>query len=734
VGKPAIIVESPTKTRTLARFLGDEYLLLASMGHVRDLPEDDLAVDIENDFRPHYVIIPSQRKTVAALRKKLAEADTVYLASDPDREGEAIAWSLAEVLKLKDPLRIEFNEITEQAVREALASPGKINLNRVNAQQARRILDRLVGYKLSPLLWEKIKAGHKRSVALSAGRVQSVALRLICDREREIAAFVPEEYWSIAVTLSPQDSEQTFVAELKTKDGEELELKTEQQVMPIVSELQELAYQVAEVQSKKVRRKAPPPFITSSLQRQAASKLGFSARNTMRIAQQLYEGVDLGEGTVGLITYMRTDSTRVADQARRAATAFIARTYGKDYVGPGVRGKKPKRAQDAHEAIRPTDIERTPDKVRRYLSEEQAKLYELIWRRFVASQMAPAIYDQQRVEITAGPYGLRVTASVLRFPGYQAVMPPSSSEEESANLPPLEPGQPLDCHEVTPEQHFTKPPPRYNEGTLVAALEEKGIGRPSTYAPIIETLRQRRYVRMQQRAFVPTALGFAVCDYLVEHFPRIMDVEFTAQVESELDTVESGQRDWVSLLRQFYSDFEKLLDEARQARPKVLEGEVCPKCGGRLVEHYSIYGRFAGCENYPACDYTRDLVPETVRTAAAEELDESCPECGKKLVIRTNRRGVRFIGCSGYPKCRYTRPLEGEQGGHRKRPEAVVTDIPCEKCGKPLVLRYGRRGAFLGCSGYPKCRFTRNATPEELERFQSAAGEKVEQSEGEETK
>ncbi len=718
MGKPAIIVESPTKTRTLKRFLGNEYILLASMGHVRDLPQDDLAVDVENDFAPSYEIIPRQRKTISSLRKKLEKVDTVYLASDPDREGEAIARDLAEALKIEHPLRIEFNEITEQAVREALANPGQINVNRVNAQQARRILDRLVGYKLSPLLWNKVGSGRARRAPLSAGRVQSVALRLICDREREVAAFVPEEYWSIDLTLSPQGSDETFIAELKTKDGEEVELQTEAQVTPVVAELRELPYVVAAVQRKETRRKPPPPFITSTLQRQAASQLRFSARNTMRIAQQLYEGVNISEETVGLITYMRTDSTRIAAQARQQVKAFISQNYGENYVGPGSKGKKVKAAQEAHEAIRPTDVQRTPDKVQPFLSEEQAKLYELIWRRLVASQMAPAVYDQTGVDITAGPYGLRASASVLKFPGYQAVTPPKPSEDKNPHLPHLEPEQSLDCHDVVPEQHFTKPPPRFNEGTLVAALEENGIGRPSTYAPIIETLRQRKYVRMQQRAFIPTPLGFAVCDYLVDNFPRIMEVEFTAHVEADLDTVENGELDWVALLSDFYRDFEGLLEQANEAPLKVLEGEVCPECGGKLLQRYSIFGKFAGCENYPDCKYTKDLVPETARAEPPEELDETCPECGKKLVVRVGRQGRKFIACSGFPQCRYTRPLQGDQAPQqRSRTKAIKTDIPCKECGNPLVLRSGRRGPFLGCSGYPKCRFTRDATKEELERF-----------------
>ncbi|MCD6362302.1 MAG: type I DNA topoisomerase [Armatimonadetes bacterium] len=698
--KKAIIVESPTKTRTLAKFLGDDYKLLASSGHVRDLPEDGLAVDIERDFEPTYVV--TAKKTISSLKKNLKDVDEVYLATDPDREGEAIAWHLREALNLEDPRRITFNEITEEAVSEALKHPGEIDMALVDAQQARRILDRIVGYQLSPLLSRRI-AGNQ-GAGLSAGRVQSVALRLVCDRERERLAFEPEEYWSITVTLTPEDGGQPFEAELKTIDGEEHGLASEDDVKPVVAELEQADYRVAEIEKKQVRRNPPAPFRTSTLQQAAANRLRFSSRKTMTIAQQLYEGVETDQGTAGLITYMRTDSTRIAASARAQAVDFIKRQYGEKFVGPGARGKQAKGAQDAHEAIRPTSTERTPERMARYLDKDQLALYELIWRRFVASQMAPAVMDQTGVNIEAGRCGLRATGSVVIFPGFLRVA--GRNEDDDKLLPELEEGQELKLLGVEPEQHFTQPPPRFTEATLVRELEANGIGRPSTYASIIETLRQRRYVRMEKRQFVPTPLGFAVNDYLMESFPEIMDIEFTAGVEEQLDTIESGERDWVSVLRDFYGPFSEQLEQVEKAPPKVLEGESCPKCGGKLLVRYSRHGKFAGCENYPECDYTRDLTDGAARQEP-EETDYTCPECGKPLVIRTGRRG-RFFACTGYPECRYTADV-GEDGAPVKREQPQSTGETCPECGDGvLLIRTGRRGKFLGCSNYPRCRYTRD--------------------------
>ncbi|HUS80204.1 MAG TPA: type I DNA topoisomerase [Armatimonadota bacterium] len=699
--RKAIIVESPTKTRTLSRFLGDDYKLLASRGHVRDLPADGMAVDIEHNFEPTYVVPASAKKTIASLRKALKDVDEVYLATDPDREGEAIAWHLREALGLEGARRITFNEITEEAVREALSHPGEIDADLVNAQQARRVLDRIVGYELSPLVSRRV-AGSP-AAGLSAGRVQSAALRLICDRERERAEFEPEEYWSVKATLTPTGEEQAFEAELKTIDGQDHGLTTEEQVTPVVEELREQTYRVGSVERQQVRRNPPAPFRTSTLQAAAANRLRFSARKTLMIAQQLYEGIETGEGTHGLITYMRTDSTRIADVARTQAVGFIEEQFGDKYIGPGAKGKQAKGAQDAHEAIRPTSVHRTPEAMKKYLDKDQLVLYTLIWERFVASQMAPAVFDQTGVNIEAGRFVLRATGSVVVFPGFFKVL---GRPEDDTMLPELEEGQDLALLDIVPEQHFTQPPPRFTEATLVRELENNGVGRPSTYASIIETLRQRKYVRMEKRAFAPTPLGLAVNDYLVDSFPEIMDIEFTAGVEEQLDTVESGERDWVALLREFYGPFAGRLERAAQAPPKVLEDEVCPQCGGKLLERYSRRGKFAGCENYPDCDYTRDLSEGVIEMPQVEETQYQCPECGSPLVIRPGSRG-RFFACTGYPNCRWTANV-GEDGSPQQRQRAQAIGEDCPECGKPLAVREGRRGKFVGCSGYPKCRYTRD--------------------------
>ncbi|MHB8997176.1 MAG: type I DNA topoisomerase [Armatimonadota bacterium] len=701
MAKAAIIVESPTKTKTLAGFLGKDYILLASMGHVRDLPEGDLAVDVENNFAPKYDIIPRQKKTITKLKSELKGIKEVYLASDPDREGEAIAWHLAQVLGLENPKRIEFNEITEEAVKTALAHPREIDIDRVDAQQARRILDRLVGYEISPLLWRRI--GSRGGTALSAGRVQSAALRLVCEREREIAQFVPVEYWSLDVELTPQGKPQPFKAAVKQVDGKDLDLTAEDQAKPLADELANATYTVASVEKKPRTRSAQPPFITSSLQRQAANELHFSARKTMMVAEQLYQGVETDEGTVGLITYMRTDSTRIADQAVQQTREFIKGKFGEEYVGPGVRGKTAKGAQEAHEAIRPTSTLRLPEQMQPFLDKDQYNLYDLIWRRLVASQMSPAKFEQVTVQISAGRFGLRATGSSLQFPGFLAVMPDKEEEEKVGILAELLPEQPLDLVQVLPEQHFTKPPPRYTEATLVQELEENGIGRPSTYAAIIETLRQRKYVRMKERSFVATPTGCAVYDYLLDHFPHIIDIEFTAHVEEDLDEVEDGDKDWVSVLRGYYDDLQTQMTAAKDEKPQILEGEVCPKCGGALVIKYSMHGKFAGCEKYPECDFTKNLGIEIAEKVEVEPVGRDCPECKAALVYRTGFRGKRFIACSGYPKCKYTEQI-GADGIARPKLPPKESGIACDKCGAMMYIRESKRGPFLGCSKFPRCR------------------------------
>ena len=805
--KTPIIVESPTKTRTLKRFLGDEYDVLATKGHVRDLPEKDFAVDLERGFRPTYEVIPARRRDLAVLAKHVAGADRVYLACDPDREGEAIAWHVAEVLGIEPDrrARIEFNEITERAVRAALAAPRPIDLNLVNAQQARRVLDRIVGYQLSPLLQQRLGGWGAGSRSLSAGRVQSAALRIVVERERERVAFVPQEYWRIRAVLRPVDREENFQAEVVRRDGEKLQLRNQTEADEALAELRQASYVVADVTRREVSERPQPPFRTSTLQRAASARLGFPAAKTMAVAQQLYEGVDLPEGTVGLITYMRTDSTRISAEARAAATKFIEANYGQEYVGPGARGKAAKGSQDAHEAIRPTDVSRTPDALGPYLTPDQQKLYRLIWQRFVASQMAPAVYDQTTVDISAGRYGLRTTARVLRFPGWRAVYGAGEADDEAAEpgagenggagngsepaegidgpaapgeqkgkpngeavadrLPHLSPGESLVLVDLLASQHFTQPPPRFTQGTLVAELERYGIGRPSTYAPILETLRQRRYVRSVGRYLVPTSLGIAVYDFLMEHFPHVMDLQFTARMEEQLDAVERGESDWVKVLEEFYEQFARWLQEAQTAEPKVIEGQTCPECGGRLVERFSRFGRFAACENYPACKYTRDVgwaiaercpecgqVLQVVLTrqgrlvvkCTAPECDylrdsethgeeaggeesvqggvqaaPKCEECGADLVLRRGPKGRRFWGCSRYPDCTYTRSVTRKTVARRT---PVGTGLACPECGRELVVRWGRRGPFLGCSGFPQCRFTRNCTPQEKAQYLGGAG------------
>ncbi len=722
MAKAAIIVESPTKVRTLRNFVGRKYKLLASMGHVRDLPERDLGVQVDDGFTPTYQIIPAQRKAVSALKKALKDVDEVYLATDPDREGEAIAWHLVEALKLKHARRIQFNEITKRAVNEALQEPGEIDMSRVNAQQARRILDRLVGYQISPLLWRLLKQRN-----LSAGRVQSAALRLICDREREVAAFQPEEYWSVEARLTPEDRDTPFTANVVRRAAEKLEMPDEGAAQDVVGALRVAAFRVSDIARREQRRNAPAPFTTSTLQQQAANQLRFSARKTMFVAQQLYEGVEVGdEGTVGLITYMRTDSTRIAPEARRAAVAFVQSTYGDEFVGPERKDKAAKGAQEAHEAVRPTDVHRRPDDLEASLTADQLALYALIWRRFVASQMAPAVYDVTTVDIEADGYGLRANGRVVKFAGYTRLYEEAADEDkreredEDGLLPELTEGERLRLLELLPEQHFTQAPPRYSEATLVKALEQHGIGRPSTYAPTIDVLRRRDYVRMQKRRFVPTVLGFVVCDYLKERFAGVVDVEFTAKMEEGLDTVERGEQNWAALVREFYEPLTRDLEAAQKAKPKPL-GEKCPDCGGELMELYSARGRFAGCNCYPECTFTRPIEDPAIPQTQSQPLDEECPECGKALAVRQGKNGP-FVGCTGYPDCDFTRPLgpNGETDARGSAPPEP-TDLECDRCGAPMVIRTGRRGRFYGCSAYPKCRNTKPLAAPGTEERQTAS-------------
>jgi DNA topoisomerase-1 len=706
-GKSLIIVESPAKTRTLQSFVGPGFEIAASMGHVRDLPSKKLGVDVEHDFAPEYELLADRKSTISQLRGKVKAADAVYLASDPDREGEAIAWHLTQALKIKDPRRIEFNEITRRAVQQALQHPRAIDFQRVNAQQARRVLDRLVGYKLSPLLMRKL-----RRRTLSAGRVQSVAVKLVCDREREIEAFVSLEYWDLFAHLTPLGQEHPFRAKLVTIDGAKPAITNAEQADQVAREARAQHYRVDRVRRSEKKRSPLPPFITSTLQQEAFNRLGMSARRTMALAQQLYEGLELGaEGSVGLITYMRTDSTRVAAEAQAETRDYVAGAFGADYVPERPRHFAARKgAQEAHEAIRPTSASRHPDALSRYLNRDQLRLYRLIWSRFVASQMADAVLDVMVVDTAAGPYLFRVTGQAITFPGFMLVYTPAKAKgdgSEEIKLPSLQEGQELRLLDIETAQKFTQPPPRYTEASLVRTLESKGIGRPSTYAPILATIRERGYVYLDGKHLRPTDLGFVVTDQLSQHFPRIMDVAFTANIEEQLDRVEQGQENWVELLHQFYGPFEESLERAEEEMravpmPVRETEEKCPECGKPLVVRTGKRGPFRACTGFPECRYSAPLEGDESARPAPEPTDQICPECSKPLVKRVGRRGP-FLACTGYPKCRYTAPVAGEAGAV---PAPEPTDQTCPECGQALVKRVGRRGPFLACTAFPKCRYT----------------------------
>ena len=651
-----VVVESPTKARTLKKFLDRRYDVVASMGHVKDLPRSRLGVDVANGFAPRYIVIKGKAPILKELKEAAKQASSVYMATDPDREGEAISWHLSDALRAVNPAikRIEFHEITKEAVQHALARPREIDLNLVNAQQARRILDRLVGYKLSPLLWRKVRGG------LSAGRVQSVAVRLVVDREKEIEAFVPQEYWSIPAQL--RKARQPFIARLVGRDGVRYGaptdegatvIRTRDQADAIVASLRGVPFTVGEVRRKDQFRHPSPPFTTSTLQQEANHRLGYSAARTMNVAQQLYEGVDLGaEGTVGLITYMRTDSVRVAESAQREAQEYVKKAFGASYLPDAPRVYRSRRsAQDAHEAIRPTSVQRTPDRVKPYLRSDQFKVYKLIWERFLSSQMASAVMDTLSVDIAAGAYQFRATGSRVKFPGFLAVYRdlPENGEGQEGWLPDLTAGETLEVVALDPQQHFTQPPPRYTEASLVRALEERGIGRPSTYAPTIETIKRRGYVKPINRRLHPTDLGKLVNDLLVEHFGDVMDYDFTAAMEEELDNVEEGRLDWQKVVGDFWTPFEHDLVAAEQKivqveTPVVEIGEACRQCGRPLVRKFGRFGEFIACSGYPECRYTRPL-----------GIGVPCPRCKVgEVVERRSRRGRGFFGCSTYPACTFT--------------------------------------------------------------------------------
>lgn len=700
-----VIVESPTKERTIGKILSRGYVVKSSYGHVRDLPQRKLGVELEDNFEPSYVILPRAKKLLPELNKFAKKAKHIYLATDYDREGEAIAWHLAHLLRVSgDKLkRITFHEITPEAIKAALADPRNLDEHLVNAQVARRVLDRLVGYKLSPLLWRKVKRG------LSAGRVQSVAVRMICQREEEIAKFVPQEYWTVSLEAEKAGSP-SFWAHLFSQKGhrfDRLELSNKETVDKILASLESASYSVASVDPKERRRQPAAPFTTASLQQEASHRLGFRAQRTMIIAQQLYEGISLGhEGAVGLITYMRTDSTFIAKAAQQEAIHYIEAKFGKNFLPPKPRTyrTKTKGAQEAHEAIRPTSVMREPEAIKQFLSPEQFKLYKLIWDRFVASQMADAVYDTMTVDVLASPADcvFRANGRVLKFPGFLALAGGwDEADQKVESLPPLSKGDSLTKKSLKPEQHFTEPPPRYSEASLVKMMEDQGIGRPSTYAPIIQTLQQRGYVRMEDRRFLPTELGKTVDKQLLDNFPEIVDVKFTADLESQLDHVADGKMNWQKVIKGFWGPFEKQLGiaekEMKVSKPKPQETDIkCDSCGAMMVIRESRFGKFLACSTYPKCNYKVSL-DKAGNLVKPEETGEKCEKCGKPMVIRLGRRG-KFLACSGYPDCRTTKSLNIEQ----KAPEPVGEN--CHMCGKEMVRRRGRYGEFIACSGYPQCR------------------------------
>jgi DNA topoisomerase-1 len=698
MSKSLIIVESPTKVKTLQKFLGDDFVIKASVGHIKDLPEGDLGVDIEKDFQPTYVPISGKGKIIGELKKASKTVDNIYLGPDPDREGEAIAWHIAEEIGNEDKhvYRVLFNEITKRAVLEALQHPGQLQQSKFEAQQARRILDRLVGYQVSPLLWEKVRRG------LSAGRVQSVAVRIICEREREIRDFVPQEYWSITATLKGKDSSTPFDARLAKWKGKKVRLDHEEETLSLKKKLEAVPYTVSKIVQQEKQRHPLPPFITSRLQQDASRKLSFSAQRTMRIAQKLYEGVELGEtGMVGLITYMRTDSPRVSSEAISGVRDWIKGRFGESYLPskPNVY-KSRKGAQEAHEAIRPTSMDLEPEKIKGFLEKDQWGLYKLIWDRFVASQMASATFLQTTVEIHADDAIFTAVGTVPVFQGFMALYvegedPQGENGEKEGILPALSEGEILELLGLASKQHFTQPPYRFSEATLIKELEEKGIGRPSTYAAILSTIKEKEYVKMEKGKFFPTELGFLVNDLLVVSFPDIFDVEFTAHMEDDLDKVEEGERGWVETLKEFYAPFQKDLEMAKASMrdvkaEKIPTEIVCERCGSPMVKRWGKRGYFLACSSYPECRFTREV---EVSNEKREETDIRCEQCGSPMVIKNGKYG-RFLACSTYPDCKYTKPLE------------TGVRCPQEGCDGMIVERRTRKGkTFYSCTNYPRCTF-----------------------------
>jgi DNA topoisomerase-1 len=725
MAKALVIVESPAKAKTINKYLGKNFVVKASIGHIKDLPKKNLSVDVDNGFRPTYEVIEGKKKLLQELKDAAKKVETVYLAADPDREGEAICWHLEEELKPKKAsegpkfMRLMFNEITKSSIQKSLEKPTLVDLNLVNAQQARRVLDRLVGYKISPLLWDKVRRG------LSAGRVQTVAVRLIVEREREIRAFVKQEYWTLDADLAGKKPPH-FDARLTKKNDETPVVSTQAESDALVADIDGQNFVVKSVGTKEKRRNPVAPFITSTLQQDSSRKLRFSVKRTMMLAQQLYEGVEIGtEGLVGLITYMRTDSVRVSDDALKEVREYIGGKFGKEYLPEKPNEYKTKKAaQDAHEAIRPTSAMRTPEDMAPYLAEDQLKVYRLIWMRFLASQMSPAVFDQTTIDVNVegkskAVYSFRATGSVMKFDGFLKVyeegkdQKDEEDEELKHKLPVVAAGEELKLRGLKPEQHFTEPPPRYNEATLVKKLEADGVGRPSTYASILSTIQERQYATKEGGRFKPTELGMVVTDLLLESFSDIFDTRYTARMEDELDDIEEGKLDWREAMSEFYERFTKDLETAETQMTNIKRMEkptdlTCDKCGKPLVIKWGKHGSFLACTGYPECTYTRELtvdLPDLETADLSDQGDEEyCENCGRPMVLKKGRFGT-FYACSGYPDCKTTKQI----GGSQKKPD-VTLDEKCPNCGSNLVQKYGRFGEFTACSSYPTCKFVKQKT------------------------
>ncbi len=714
MSKPLLIVESPTKVRTLKKYIGKDFDITATAGHIKDLPPKEIGIDIKNNFKPEYKIIKGKQNIIKSLKAAAKDKEIIYLAPDPDREGEAIAFHTADVLKKKNRkfYRVLLNELTKNGIKESLKKPESLNKDKFDAQQTRRILDRLVGYQVSPLLWKKIQGG------LSAGRVQSVAVRMICDRERAIYAFEPVEYWHITALLSKAGEKEQFEAKLSKKNNKKINLSNQKETEALLKEIENSDFIVDKIKKKKINKSPQPPFITSRMQQDAISKLRFSAQKTMVVAQQLYEGIELGnEGHVGLITYMRTDSTRVSREASNEAVSWIHENIGKEYTPQKQRVFKNKnKAQDAHEAIRPSSVYKTPDSVKKYLSPDQFALYNLIWKRFIASQMSNAIIDQVSCEIKAGNYTFAASGSTTAFKGYMVIYKDSQQKDkDSKELPALKENEKLIKKDIKPSQHFTQPPPRYSEASLVKALEENGIGRPSTYATILSTIKNKGYVILEKRKFYPSELGFIVNDVLVESFPDLLNVDFTAKFEDDLDKIEHAELDILTVLNNFYIKFEKSLENAGEKMLSIkgvgLDTKMkCPECNdGNLKIKVGKNGPFIACDKYPECTFSSNYernekgiinlveqkIPDSIKNT-----DKKCPECNKPLVVKQGKFGL-FLACSGYPACKYTESLQSEIENSR-------TGVKCPEngCNGEITQKKSRRGKiFYGCNKYPDCRF-----------------------------